>query len=246
MRPAPVMETLPDADAACRAVAECIAHAAGVAVGARGRFALAVSGGSSPIPAFALLAGALRDRVPWNAVHIWLTDERCVPTDHEESNFGMLRRELLDHVGVPPEQVHRFEGERAPADAADRAEAALRRAVGDRAGDDAEPLFDFVLLGVGNDGHTASLFPDGRELAERDRLVIAVEPPPGITPAVPRVTLTLPALESTREVLVLAYGAEKRDAVRAGWRGTVPAGRIHGREGTMWFVDRAAAGEQGE
>ena len=234
--PAPAMQVTPDPDAACRVVAERIVHAAGRAVEARGRFAMAVSGGASPIPVFRLLAGELRERVRWPAVHVWLTDERCVPPGHPASNWGMLARELLDRVDIPPAHAHRFAGELAPAEAARRADAELAGYVDAVR---ADPAFDLVLLGVGDDGHTASLFPGGAELEARRRLVVASRAPEGVEVR-DRVTLTLPALAMTREVLVLAYGAGKRDAVRAAWAGTVPAGLVRGREGTTWVVDEAA------
>ena len=235
-RPPPTVEVLADPDAACRAVAARIADAAAYAIAARGHFAMAVSGGASPIPVFRLLAGELHDRVLWPAVHAWLNDERCVPPDHAESNWGMLRRELLDHVEVPPAQRHRFEGELPAAEAAHRAEVALRRYAADRAVD---TLFDVVLLGVGDDGHTASLFPDGPELEERTRLVVPSRAPEGVTIR-DRVTMTIPALESTREVIVLAYGREKREPMRAALERRVPAGLAWGEERTTWIVDRAA------
>ena len=235
-RPPPTVEVLPDVEATCRAVAARIVDAAAHAIAARGHFAMAVSGGASPIPVFQLLAGEMRERVLWPAVHAWLNDERCVPPDHAESNWGMLRRELLDHVDVPPAQRHRFEGERPPAEAADRAEAALRRYAADRA---VETLFDVVLLGVGDDGHTASLFPGGPELAERERLVVASRAPEGVAVR-DRVTMTVPALESAREVIVLAYGASKRSPMRDALARRVPAGLAWGEERTTWIVDRAA------
>lgn len=230
------MQVVPDPDAACRAVAGRIVHAARRAVDARGRFAMAVSGGASPVPVFRLLAGALREQVRWPAVHVWLTDERCVPPEHPASNWGMLRRELLDHVDVAPAHAHRFAGELPPAEAVKRAAAELAAYLEETR---ADPAFDLVLLGVGDDGHTASLFPGGVELEERRRLVVASRAPEGVE-SPDRITLTLPALAMSREVLVLAYGAGKRDAVRLAWAGAVPAGLVRGREATTWVVDEAA------
>ncbi|MDQ6926728.1 MAG: 6-phosphogluconolactonase, partial [Candidatus Eremiobacteraeota bacterium] len=202
----------------------------------------------------------------WGATHVWFGDERCVPPDSPDSNYRMAREALLARVPVPGAQVYRIEGEREPEDAAARYEALLRgEAVGGRDAAAARdgtavpqdpigaPVFDLMLLGVGPDGHTASLFPETPGLAERQRWVLAVAAPVALTPHVPRITLTFPALDAAREVLVLAVGAEKRDAVRAVFGaatsesealgpGVPPAGRVQGRERTLWVLDEAAAG----
>lgn len=225
------------ADVAARAAA-LVAEAARVAVATRGRFVVALAGGSTPRATYARLA---RDASlhTWGATHVWFGDERCVPPDDPDSNYRMAHEALLAHVPVPAEQVLRIEGERAPDDAAARYDALL---AGEAARDAGAPLFDLVLLGVGPDGHTASLFPGTAALDERERWAVAVPAPTAVGPHVPRVTLTCRALASARAVVVLAAGAEKRDAVRAalGGGGDVPpAGRVRGRERTVWLLDEA-------
>jgi 6-phosphogluconolactonase len=157
----------------------------------------------------------------------WFGDERAVPPDDADSNYGMAREALLASVPVPEGQVLRMEGERAPADAAERYDALLRGAFGDLP--PAQPAFDLLLLGVGSDGHTASLFPGGDALAERARWAVAVPAPTHIGPHVARVTLTRPALEAAREVLVLVTGRSRGRGGRAGgWAGGA-AGRAGAR-----------------
>jgi 6-phosphogluconolactonase len=233
------LHVLADAAAAGRAAAAWIADAAARAVAARGRFVVALAGGSTPRTAYALLAGELRDRVPWERVHVCFGDERCVPPDDPASNYRMARETLLDRVPIPAPNVLRMPGELPPDDGAARAERDLRALLGD---DPADAL-DVALLGVGGDGHTASLFPGGPALGERARWVVPAEAPPGVAPHW-RLTLTLPVLCGAREVVVLAAGAEKRDAVRravAGETPPLPSALVRGREHTAWLVDAAAA-----
>jgi len=246
-----------DGAAAAAQAAALFTDAARRAVAARGRFVVALAGGSTPKAAYGLLAGdASLGADVWGATHVWFGDERCVLPDSVDSNYHMAREVLLARVPVPETQVYRIEGERDPEDAAARYDALLRgEAVSGRDAAAARdgttrprdpvgaPVFDFVLLGVGPDGHTASLFPGTPGLEERARWVIAVAAPVALTPKVPRVTLTLPALNAAREVAVLAVGAEKWAAVRAalGGGGDVPpSGRVRGRERTVWVLDQAA------
>jgi 6-phosphogluconolactonase len=233
---------LPDPAAVAARAAELVADAARRAAEARGRFVVALAGGGTPRAAYERLAGA--SPMPWAATHVWFGDERCVPPDHADSNYRMAREALLARVPVPEQQVTRIEGERAPADAADRYDALLRGDATAHAGA-AGAAFDLVLLGVGPDGHTASLFPGGEALHESERWAVAVPAPERVGPHVPRVTLTPPALGRAREVLVLVTGAEKRGAAAAALAGgddAPPAGRVRGRERTVWLLDAAAAG----
>jgi 6-phosphogluconolactonase len=237
----PEVRVLPDAPAAARAAAEWFVDAAARAVAARGRFVVALAGGSTPRAAYALLAGELRERVAWGRAHVCFGDERCVPPDDAASNYAMARAALLDHVPVPAAQVHRMEGELAPHVGAVRADADLRGLLDGRA----EDGIDLALLGVGADAHTASLFPGSPLLDERLRWVAAADAPPGASPP-KRLTLTLPVLCGAREVVFLVAGAEKRDAVRRALTAEsppVPAARVRGRERTAWLVDAAAAPE---
>ncbi len=233
---------LPDPEAVAARAAELVADAARRAAEARGRFVVALAGGTTPRLAYERLAEL--SPMPWAATHVWFGDERCVPPDHADSNYRMAREALLARVPVPEAQVTRIEGERDPADAAARYDALLR---GDAAGHAGAggPVFDLVLLGVGPDGHTASLFPGGDALGETARWAVDVPAPEQVGPHVPRVTLTLPALGAAREVLVLATGAEKRQAAAAALAGgddAPPAARPRGRERTVWLLDEAAAG----
>ncbi len=250
-----------DGAAAAARAAALFADAARRAVAARGRFVVALAGGSTPKAAYALLAGAAPESAlgadVWGATNVWFGDERCVPPDSPDSNYRMAHEALLSRVPVPEAQVYRIEGERAPEDAAARYDALLRGeavagrdAAAARDGTDVPrdpvgaPLFDLVLLGVGPDGHTASLFPGTPGLDEQTRWVLAVAAPVALTPKVPRITLTFPALGAAREVMVLAVGAEKREAVRAAFGGGTdvpPSGRVRGRERTVWVLDEAAA-----
>jgi 6-phosphogluconolactonase len=234
---------LPDAAAVAARAAELFADAARGAVAARGRFVVALAGGSTPRLLYERLAADAA--LPWGATHVWFGDERCVPPDHADSNYRMAREALLAHVPVPESEVLRIEGERAPADAAERYDALLRGAA--EAADDGA-AFDLVLLGMGPDGHTASLFPGGEALGERERWAVAVPAPEHVGPHLPRVTLTLPALGAAREVLVLATGAGKREAAAAalGAPGAAggdapPAGLVRGLARTVWLLDAAAA-----
>lgn len=235
---------LADADAVARRAAELVADAARRAAAERGRFVIALAGGTTPRIAYARLAEL--SPMPWAATHVWFGDERCVPPDDPDSNYRMAREALLGRVPIPEAQVTRIEGERAPADAADRYDALLRGDALAHAGAGGA-AFDLVLLGVGTDGHTASLFPGGEALAERARWAVAVPAPDEVAPHVPRVTLTPPALGAARAVVVLATGAGKRGAVAAALApdaldAGLPAGRVRGRERTVWLLDAAAAG----
>jgi 6-phosphogluconolactonase len=168
---------------------------------------IALAGGSTPRRAYELLAEM---GLSWNAVDLWLGDDRCVGPDHEHSNFKMVQETLVGRIGDDdyPASWRRIQGELGPERAADLFEQELRLAFREREW----PRFDLILLGIGPDAHTASLFPDDAALTERERWAVGVETP-GMAPLVPRVTLTLPVLDAAREVLFLIAGADKADAV---------------------------------
>jgi len=192
---------------------------------ARGEGEVALSGGSTPRRAYELAADLRPD---WSGVGLWWSDERCVPPDDEQSNFRLAREALLDRLTHPPAAVHRIRGELDPEAAARRYEEELRGVT-----------LDLVLLGLGPDGHTASLFPHDDALEEEERLAIAVG-----RPDVTRVTLTPPPLRAARHVVFLVVGEEKAEAVRrafgAGPDPATPASLIRGLRTTA-ILDRAAA-----
>jgi 6-phosphogluconolactonase len=163
---------------------------------------IVLTGGSTPKAAYERLAGE-----DLGGSALWFSDERCVEIGDERSNYGMIRSALLDRLDGEPRAVHRMRGEDGPQAGADAYEAELREAFGER------PAFDLVVLGLGPDAHLASLFPGHEELRVRDRLVVGVEEA-GHEPYVPRISLTLPALEATPEIVFLVTGEGKVEAVR--------------------------------
>jgi 6-phosphogluconolactonase len=243
----PEVRVYPNATAVAEAAAEVFAHEAARAVAEHGRFHVALAGGSTPREVYQRLAEDVRNgrrKLPWESIHIFFGDERCVPPDHPESNFRMAREALLDRVPIPPENVHRIAGERAPEAAAAAYEEECRRFMPrHHAG---MPRLDLVLLGVGHDGHTASLFPGADALAETNRTVVAT---PGPQPGSMRVTLTLPALSGASCVLFLVIGAEKAPMLRRVLRtdtagAAYPAQRVRPTAGWLrWFLDEAAASQ---
>ncbi len=197
----------------------------------RGSCRIALAGGSSPRSLYERLVQA---EVDWSALHIFFGDERCVPPDHASSNYRMAHEALLRHVAIPEAQVHRIRGELSPEEAA--------RSYSEVLG--SEPL-DLVLLGMGGDGHTASLFPGGPELEERERWVVVSKSP--IEPR-DRVSLSLAALNSARTVLFLIAGADKADCLALVWREleddapTCPAAMVRPASGELhWYLDAAAS-----
>ena len=205
-----------------------------------GTVRIALSGGSTPRDLFMKLATPpYRETIPWARVELFWGDERFVAADHPDSNYGMTRRVLLDHIAIPPENIHPIPGDGTPQEAAGRYEALLKRVYGAAALDPARPLFDIVFLGLGEDGHTASLIPGQDVLGERSTWVAAVTKGRPET----RITLTYPALESCRAAAFLVAGESKAAicrAVRAG-SADVPAAHLHPTGETFWFLDRAAA-----
>jgi 6-phosphogluconolactonase len=210
-----------------------------------GRAAICLTGGSSPQKLYQLLAtDELRNKVPWQRMHWFIGDERFVEADDPLNNMGVARRTFLDGC-APACNIHPIPTGSAGLDeAARRYERELKSFYGAEAFDPVRPLFDVVLMGVGPDGHTASLFPGDPALAEMERWAIGV-PEAHVEPFVPRVTLTLPALGSCREMLFEVAGTEKRAILTRVLGGeNLPANRAHSTSGdTVWLVDRAALPE---
>lgn len=237
---------LPDRTALSRAAAERFVEAARRAVEARGAFTVALSGGSTPRDLYELLATPpWRDAVEWPRVHVFWGDERCVPPEDPRSNYRLAHELLLRHVPVPASHVHRMVAERADREAAAAEYAALiRRFV--PADEQGVPRFDLVLLGLGDDGHTASLLPGSALIAERGRLVAVTDRQrEGMT----RLTITPPLIEHAGLLLFLVAGADKAPALREVLLGEerpdrYPAQLARGARGdVVWLVDQAAAAE---
>ena len=231
----------PSAAALAEGVAELFAVRAAEAVEERGRFRVALAGGRTPLAAYRRLAASpWADLVPWGAVEVFFGDERCVGECDGARNDAAAREAFLRHVAIPPENVHPVPA-LAP-DGAARYEALLRERLSAPA--PAVPVLDLVLLGLGEDGHTASLFPGHPALAETRRLVVSVDGAPKPPPA--RVTFTLPLLNAARAVAFVVSGREKRGAlarVLAGER-ALPAACVEPPDGERLFLlDRAAAEE---
>jgi 6-phosphogluconolactonase len=212
------------------------------ALAANGPFRVSLSGGSTPKALYGLLASdEFRDRFPWRLVSWYWGDERFVPYDHPESNYRMTREAMFAKAPVPPENIHPVPADGTPEDAARRYERTLQEAYGATMLDPDRALFDLTLLGLGPDGHTASLLPGDPVLEERKRWVAVVAHG---RPEV-RITMTYPAIESSRRVAFLVAGREKASILRAIRAGDsqVPAARVRPRGELFWFVDSAAAGE---
>lgn len=188
---------------------------------------IAVSGGATPRKLFRILGADFARRVPWHRVHVFQVDERCVPPDDEQSNWKMLNDELLSRL--PAIRAHRIEAERPRA--AEDYEALIRELV--PAGTSGIPRLDFVLLGMGVDGHTASLFPGTKALDERDRLMVLNDVPQLNTQ---RVTMTYPLIEAAARRWFLVIGADKAEAFARVKRGELPAGKL---KDARWYLDPA-------
>jgi 6-phosphogluconolactonase len=209
-----------------------------------GPFAIALSGGSTPKRLYQLLAAApLRDQMPWQRLHLFWGDDRFVPWNSPDSNYGMANEAMLSHVPIPAENIHGIPCGGSLTEAAQQYERTLKSYYSADTLDPARPLFDIVLLGMGPDGHTASLFPGKPALGERRRWAIEV-PEPGLSPHVPRVSLTYPALDSARSVAFVAAGADKTTMMHRvlGGDRDLPSAHIDPVGELIWFVDKAAYG----
>jgi len=223
------MIRLPDLDALSQHAAREFAALARLATGP---FHAALSGGSTPKRMFEVLAERGRGALPWDRVELWWGDERCVPPDHPDSNYGMTKKALLDPLRIDPARVHRIEAEGDPDAAAAKYAAAIPK------------VFDLVFLGMGPDGHTASLFPGSPAVTETQRWVVAnpVDSPVAHGKTT-RLTLTAPAINAARRICFLVAGADKANVLRAvleGPRGVYPSQLIGD---ATWMVDAAAAKE---
>ena len=240
------IEIFPDAEALALHTADMLAMAAQEAAAARGRFAVALSGGETPGPLFRMLARQqFSQKIPWRRVQLYWGDERCVPPDDPASNYAMARETFIRHVPIPADNVHRMAGEDEPQAAADAYEAELRALAARERPPSGVPVFDLVLLGLGRDGHTASLFPRSDALTVEDRFCVATQAPDGS----PRLTVTAPVINAARRVWFYVSGAGKAGMVAEVLEGlraplAVPAQGVAPVHGTLtWLLDEAAAAE---
>jgi 6-phosphogluconolactonase len=232
-----IVDIQADGAAVARRAAEWILERA---LATPGRFAWCLSGGSTPKTLYGLLAtDAFRNRFPWDRTHIFFGDERFVPHDHPDSNYRMANEAMIAHVPIPAAQVHAWQTDNDPVHSALHYADTLKRFYGTDTLDPAKPLFDVMLLGLGEDGHTASLFPGVAALGERSAWTAAVI---GAKPE-PRLTLTYPVLDSSHAVAFLAAGAGKREILARAMGGdtTLPAVGVHPVGQLYWFTDKAAA-----
>jgi 6-phosphogluconolactonase len=228
-----------DPGALGRKAASMFADRSKISIAARGKFGVAISGGTTPLIFFELLAAEYGKAVRWDLTHIFWVDERCVPPEHKDSNYKGAHDALLSKVPVPPSNVHRMIGEMPPEEGAREYEKELRSFFGEKD----FPVFDLVVLGVGEDGHTASLFPDAPSLAETKRLAIPVYVEELKSW---RITLSLPVLNNASDILFLAAGSKKSHILEkllggGGDRNRYPAGLIRPVHGNVsWLVDEEA------
>lgn len=207
----------------------------------KNRFSVALSGGSTPRGMHRVLAQELFiSELPWPRMHVWWADERCVAPDDPTSNYGAAKRDFLDRVPLPSGQIHPMPGEMVPKDGARHYGDELVRHFQLRQGQ--FPIFDLIILGIGKDGHTASLFPKHDALNEQRRMVLSVK---GGEPDVHRLTLTLPVLNRARQIVFLVSGKGKAEVVKAVLESKdtdCPAQRIQPGKGRLtWILDRDAA-----
>jgi len=233
--PGATVNVLPDGEGVARAAAQQLRSLGG----ATDRLDIALAGGSTPRGLYELLADPPpQGSTDWSHWHIWFGDERAVPPADRASNYRLARETLLSRVAIPRAQVHRMAADEPDLEVAARLyDDELLRAVPKRV--DAMPRLDVVLLGLGEDGHTASLFPGDAALEVRDRACVPARAP---RPPHRRLTLTLPVLNAARQVIFLVTGAAKGEALRGVRAGTVPAARVRAPSGqVLWLLDEAAA-----
>lgn len=232
----------PDSDTLSHEAARYVVRVANEAIAAHGRFTFALSGGSTPKKLYGLLASEpYRGQIDWAVVDIFWSDERCVPPDDPESNYQMAEQVFLSHIPIPANQVHRMPDDSQDRDAASYAYTLeMQRSFGT----DGVPTFDLIQLGMGPEGHTASLFPHQPSLHEQQRVVMPVTVP---KPPPPRLTFTPRILNAASHILFLVTGAEKQDAVQAVLEGKYdpqeyPAQIVRPEKGEVtWMLDAQAA-----
>lgn len=236
-----VFDTLTDI---AQAVAESLRETAIGTKEDRKPLNIALCGGNTPEAIYRRLGEEpIASDIPWESVHLFWGDERCVPPDDPQSNFGMTSRALLGQISIPEGNIHRIRGESRPENEAARYEKEIREFL--PAGADGYPRFDWIFLGMGTDGHTASLFPNAISLEEKERLCIPVTHP---LSGGDRITLTLPVLNSASRITFVVAGEEKSEMIslvfeRKNRSGSYPCTMVVPEDGSLeWYLDRAAAG----
>jgi 6-phosphogluconolactonase len=246
------IQVYPDLDRLAKHASMRILEIGQQAIGSRGIFSFVLSGGSTPQPVYKRL-GRARDSLDWSKVHVFWGDERCLPPEDPQSNYGMARESLLAQVPIPDDNVHRIKGELPPVEAAEDYQHRIAITFKNHPGlawcetsDGVIPSFDLILLGMGSDGHTASLFPGSFAMQETLRWVVGVthyQPPP---PEVDRVTFTLPLISAAANVIFLVSGEGKARCLEQvlvdDGEHALPAQRVRPLSGRLeWMVDRPAA-----
>lgn len=226
--------------------ANMVVETAASAVAQRGRFTVAISGGSLPKLVFPPLVNEpLRSQVDWASWHVFWADERCVPLDHQESSYRLAKETLFEHVDIPTSQIYTIDPNLSPSQAANAYQTTLANVFDLSLQSSSLPQFDLILLGMGPDGHTASLFPGHPLLNETERWVAPIIDSPKPPPE--RITLTLPVINNARQVAFIATGTSKADLLpqvldQSTSEFALPAGLVQPTNGQLhWFVDTAAA-----
>jgi len=239
----PEVHVCADLNEASLALAENLVNIAQDSVLKRGFFSLALSGGKTPRTLYGLLASEYSSKIPWDGVHLFWSDERCVPKDHTDSNYGMAYNILISKVSLPSKNIHRIPAE---IDPPEKAAASYERVLRDffkSSEGEVSPTFDVSLLGVGEDGHTASLFPGESALEEKNCWAVAVKAPPPFSPQ-NRITLTFPVINGSDTVFFLASGSEKSKILKSILEEPdksakiYPSALVHPKARLTWFVDR--------
>ena len=234
------LQIFPTTEVLSEQVAAYVAELSAQTIPVRGRFTVALSGGSLPkLLAPGLIVEPLRDEIDWSAWYIFFADERCVPLSHPDSSYRLVMEEFFSYLDIPADQIYAIDPRLAPDEAAVAYEQTVRRVFYPELG--RRPRFDLILLGMGEDGHTASLFPDHPLLDETERWVVPIFDSPKPPPQ--RITLTLPIINNAANVAFIATGSGKADILPQVLSSAIlPAGRVRPHDGNLrWFVDEAAA-----
>ena len=238
----PDVRVFPDLHKASQALAERLVEVARDVLAAKGSFALALSGGKTPRYLYTFLARECSSEISWERAHLFWSDERCVSQESNDSNFAMAYKALISEVPLPSQNIHRIPAEINPPE---KAAGNYERMIRDffKPEEEGSFLFDAMILGVGEDGHTASLFPENSALVEKSHWVLAVNAPSSFSPQ-ERITLTFPLINRSRSIFFLASGTKKREVVGEilknpeTARRLYPAAMIHPLGSVTWYIDR--------